>query len=82
MYVCLCKGISDRKLRQLGESGVTSPRELILLLGLDSEECCGFCVNHMGRMVAIANGGDPMEYGRFNLEPSWQIPIDDPDSAP
>jgi bacterioferritin-associated ferredoxin len=82
MYICLCKGITDKQVRKLGESGVTSPHALIQILGLESDECCGFCAHHIGRMVAIANGEDPLKYGRFRIDPEMQIPIDDPDSAP
>ena len=67
MYVCLCQAITDKQVRQLGLSGITSDEGLIEALGLDDEECCGFCMHHIERMVAIAQGGDPITYGRFRL---------------
>jgi bacterioferritin-associated ferredoxin len=82
MYVCLCKAITDRQVRELGARGMGTARELIMALGLDDEECCGFCMQHIGRLVAIANGGDPLTYGKFKLDAGTRFPIDDPDSAP
>ena len=82
MYVCLCKGISDKRVRQLGESGIDTPMALIQALGLDSEECCGFCMHHIGRMVAIARGGDPLHYGRFQLDPDTRFDFENPDNTP
>lgn len=83
MYVCLCKGITSGRIRKLGESGVDTPGELIRVLGLDQlDECCGFCMFHIGRMVAIARGGDPLEYGRFTLDPATRVEPENPDDAP
>jgi bacterioferritin-associated ferredoxin len=67
MYVCLCQAITDKRVRQLGQEGVNTPEALIQTLGLDDEECCGFCMHHIERMVAIANGADPITHGRFRL---------------
>ena len=82
MYVCLCKAITDRQVRHLGEEGVISPESLIKILNVDDEESCGFCKQYIGRMVAIAKGGDPMKYGKFMLDPEMIVKIDDPDMAP
>jgi bacterioferritin-associated ferredoxin len=82
MYVCLCKGITDGKVRQLGQAGLDTPAALIQALALDDDECCGFCMHHIGRMVAIARGGDPLKYGRFVLDPETRFEHDNPDNAP
>ncbi|HEX5139839.1 MAG TPA: (2Fe-2S)-binding protein [Dehalococcoidia bacterium] len=82
MYVCLCKGITDRQVRSAGLAGVITPAELVRHFGLDDEECCGFCEHNIFRMVAIARGEDPMHWGKFKLDPAYQVPIDDPDLAP
>ncbi len=76
MYVCLCQGITDARVRQLGRAGVTTPKALIESLGLDAEECCGYCRLHVDRLVAIARGGDPLTYGRFEpVKPrEWKSP--------
>jgi bacterioferritin-associated ferredoxin len=82
MYVCLCKGITSGRVRKLGEAGVDTPRALIQALRLDDDESCGFCALHIGRMVAIARGGDPLEYGRFRLDPAMRIDFENPDDTP
>ena len=82
MYVCLCNAITDRQVRQLGEQGIITPEALVEALNLDDEESCGFCKQHIGRMVAIAKGGDPMKYGKFKLDPAMTVEIDNPDMAP
>ena len=82
MYVCLCKGITSGSVRKLGEAGIDTPLALIEALGLDDEDCCGFCMHHIGRMVAIARGGDPLHYGRFILDPETRFDFVNPDNAP
>jgi bacterioferritin-associated ferredoxin len=54
MYVCLCKGISDEHVRQLGKWGITEPTDLIAILELDDETCCGRCVSEVDRFVELA----------------------------
>ena len=69
MYVCLCQAITDARVRQLGQAGVTEPAALIETLGLDDEKCCGYCRLHIERLVAVAKGGDPLIYARSPLNP-------------
>jgi bacterioferritin-associated ferredoxin len=49
MYVCLCKGLTESDVamtaRVWAESGI-EPDDVIELLGLRSEECCGYCDQH------------------------------------
>jgi bacterioferritin-associated ferredoxin len=54
MYVCLCKGISEDHVRQLGEWGITQPADLIAILELDDETCCGRCASEVERFVDLA----------------------------
>ena len=42
MYICICRAVSDRKIRRAVEGGVTSLRELQQLHGLGTG--CGKCV--------------------------------------
>lgn len=44
MYVCLCKGITDKQIRTAVNSGMTNYRELRMALGLSSQ--CGKCAVH------------------------------------
>jgi len=81
MYVCLCRAITDRRVRELGRAGVTSPPGLIEALGLDDEECCGYCMHHIERMVEIAKGGDPLRFGRFRLRQGTVTFTDDPQAS-
>lgn len=41
MYVCICHGISDRRLREVVSSGVRSFEELQARTGVST--CCGAC---------------------------------------
>ncbi len=43
MYVCLCKGVTDKTIRQAADDGVTSMRELRALYGVGSQ--CGSCTS-------------------------------------
>lgn len=42
MYICVCKAVSDKRIRQLVVEGATSMRELKQCLGVGSQ--CGKCV--------------------------------------
>jgi len=41
MYVCLCKGVTDKQIREAVSNGMTNYRELRMALGLSSQ--CGKC---------------------------------------
>jgi bacterioferritin-associated ferredoxin len=41
MYVCLCKGVTDKAIKQKVAEGVCTMRELKLCLGVGSQ--CGKC---------------------------------------
>ncbi len=55
MYICLCKGITDSRVRSLGRAGVVSPEALTAELGIDRDDCCGRCVAGVSSLVAIAH---------------------------
>ena len=82
MYVCLCKGITAKQVREVGETGITTPQSLVRHFALDDDECCGFCEHNIYRLVAISRGEDPMKWGQFKLHPEYSVPFDDPDAAP
>ena len=54
MFVCLCKGISESQLRELGQSGICSADELVAALDLEAEDICGRCIQHIDDLVVIA----------------------------
>ena len=52
MVVCLCKGISDRKIRALVQDGATSVRDIIRTCQAGSD--CGSCLCQLKELVAEA----------------------------
>jgi bacterioferritin-associated ferredoxin len=57
MYICLCKGISEDHVRQLGEWGITQPTDLIDVLELEDRACCGKCARNVTQFVELACEG-------------------------
>lgn len=57
MFVCVCKAVSDRRIRHaVREEGVTSLRELARLHGLGT--CCGKCVPQARQLLGESLGSD------------------------
>ncbi len=54
MYVCLCKGITEADVRELGCGGAWAPELLAATLGIDEESCCGRCARNIQELVALA----------------------------
>jgi bacterioferritin-associated ferredoxin len=54
MYICLCKGINDSKIRELVLAGISSPDTLAQTLGLDEDGVCGQCLQHIEALMARA----------------------------
>ena len=54
MYICLCKGISESQVRQLGLAGICSPDALARALGLEEEGVCGRCLRNIEALTALA----------------------------
>ena len=56
MYICLCKGIREADVQELGRAGVTCPKMLASALEIDDKDnCCGRCLNNISSFVAIAS---------------------------
>ena len=53
MYVCLCRGITENTIRQLGREGFVCADELACELGIDEPDCCGRCLKNIGSLVAL-----------------------------
>lgn len=49
MYICVCKGITDKAIRQAVESGAGSFRKVRLELGVSTQ--CGQCACHAKALV-------------------------------
>jgi bacterioferritin-associated ferredoxin len=54
MYICLCKGISESQVRELGLAGICSADALASTLGLEEEGVCGRCIRKIEALVALA----------------------------
>jgi bacterioferritin-associated ferredoxin len=54
MYLCLCKGITDSDVREIGQQGIVMPGELITKFGLKDAGCCGRCSKNIHEFVEIA----------------------------
>jgi bacterioferritin-associated ferredoxin len=55
MYVCICKGIRESDVLELGRSGVTCPKAIASSLGIDDKNnCCGRCIKRVSHFVKMA----------------------------
>ncbi len=55
MYICICKGIKESDVRELGQAGITCPKKLAETLRLDDKKnCCGRCIKKISKFVEIA----------------------------
>lgn len=55
MYICICKGIKESDVRELGQAAITCPKQLVETLGLDDKKnCCGRCIKNISKFVEIA----------------------------
>jgi bacterioferritin-associated ferredoxin len=54
MYVCLCRGITEGRVKQMGRDGVLCPKVLACALGIDEPGCCGRCLKNIEELVTIA----------------------------
>lgn len=56
MYICVCKGIRESDVEDLGRAGITCPKQLAATLGIDDEDdCCGRCLDNISELVTIAS---------------------------
>ncbi len=52
MYVCTCKGLTQKDLWRLACPGLTRAG-LSKMLGLDDERCCGRCALNVEHLLAL-----------------------------
>lgn len=57
MYVCLCKGITDSRVRELAGSDQVRHDELASRLGINEEGCCGRCLRDIQSLVVFSSSG-------------------------
>jgi bacterioferritin-associated ferredoxin len=54
MYLCLCKGIKESRVKELGRAGLITPEMLISTLGIDDASCCGRCLRNIDSIATLA----------------------------
>lgn len=54
MYVCVCKSITDRDLADSWAAMQPDPERLAEELGLQDDDCCGYCAEHIDDLVDVA----------------------------
>jgi bacterioferritin-associated ferredoxin len=54
MYVCLCRGLKERDVRQAAREGHTTAEALVARLELDDPSCCGRCARNIRQFVLLA----------------------------
>jgi bacterioferritin-associated ferredoxin len=54
MYVCLCRGVTEADLRELGAAGFTTAAAISAALRLRDEDCCGRCQREIELLVSVA----------------------------
>ena len=69
MYACICQGITEDEVRGAGSLGITAPADLIAVLALDADRCCGRCAEHIEEFVELAREG-ASQARRAPIEPS------------
>ena len=57
MYVCSCKALTKADVRQVGREGVITPDDLIDVLHLNDDDCCGQCADRIQDFVDLAREG-------------------------
>lgn len=69
MYVCICKGITERQVKAAVDDGCTSLRELRAELGVASN--CGKCACHVRDVLneALAASAVVPQVGYFQPQP-------------
>jgi len=54
MYVCLCRGLTESDIQQVGQAGIVEAERLVEVLGLNDDECCGRCARDIQELVDLA----------------------------
>jgi bacterioferritin-associated ferredoxin len=65
MYVCLCKGVSDRAIKKLVDEGVSSVAEVMRCTGAGTK--CGSCISEIACLVEDEGEGGPAGSPRRTL---------------
>ncbi len=64
MYVCLCRGITESRVKQMGREGIVCPKALVCALGIVEPGCCGRSLKTIEELVEIATDEIPTSIAR------------------
>ena len=65
MYICLCKAVTDRKIRQAVKEGACSVRDLQMSFGLGT--CCGKCVPSAREVLDACLASKPEQHSAAGI---------------
>ena len=57
MYVCLCRAVSESAVRAMGRAGLVSEADLLQVMRLDDDVCCGHCLRNIDAIAELAREG-------------------------
>ena len=63
MIVCICKAVSDKRIRRAASEGIVSLRDLSRELGVGT--CCGKCVPQAREILSQAVENQAMTFGEM-----------------
>ncbi|WP_428311261.1 (2Fe-2S)-binding protein [Hydrocarboniphaga sp.] len=68
MYVCVCKAVSDHRIKRMVQDGVTTLREISRETALGT--CCGKCVPAARELLSEALAVQPIRLADLAMAPS------------
>ena len=68
MYVCLCRGVTDREIREAAENGVSSMRQLGKELGVGTQ--CGRCASTAREILRESRSPDYLALADMLAQPA------------
>lgn len=60
MYICICRGVTERDIAQAVEQGLSSPEQLAAAMGVGTD--CGCCIHHACQALAKNLGLEQGDY--------------------
>jgi bacterioferritin-associated ferredoxin len=63
MILCLCKGVSDRKVKEMAQSGQTLKQ---IVQSCEASTCCGACANDLRDLVKKESAKPSLSAHRIN----------------
>ena len=73
MYVCVCNGVKDSQVREVGSRGVVDAEALVKAFHLDDPESCGRCFANVAAFQALARGElEPSQFGAAFWDPELE----------